>query len=591
MQASISSSLSSPQNLYSKTYGKTRRSVIAALVIITLVCITVLFISAVSYFRGEEVQEANARLSLYTRSVNETLQRFQHLPYVLARDALVVAVASGEERPDILNIRLRQYADEASLEAIYLMDSQGQVLSASNFAQPQSFVGKNYGFRPYFLTAVEGKRGEFFGVGATTGRPGYFVSETVTSYEGDFLGVIAIKLDMSELQAAWEAVAERVFVSNADGVVVLSSNRNWLYRLLNPLNEQQIEDIKSGRQFGNQNLQLLDWQQETQTEATFQNERFIYVVNSADRLGWTVHYLLSEKRIFERATLTTAIFGVAIICLVLFSTFLRSRRIGTALQISQNDREQLRLANAELEMAQSELKKTSKLAALGQLSASVTHELGQPISALRNYLTAAEISGDISNEETRSKLFRITERMENITKQLRFFIRSNDDGFSQIDLRKVASGAIELLAHKIRAGNIKMIVDLGDEPAYVMGNQLRLEQVIVNLISNSIGAIEALDGGIITLSILSQIDKIILNVKDNGVGFGDRSLEMLAEPFHTTKASGEGMGLGLSIASEIIREHNGEITATSQIETHADIPDDRMTQGALFSICLPAIRS
>lgn len=549
--------------------------------IITLVCIAVLFVSAVSYFRGEEVEEANARLSLYSRSVNETLERFQHLPYVLARDALVVAVAGQDEKPDVLNIRLRQYADEASLEAIYLMDGQGQVLSASNFALPQSFVGKNYGFRPYFVSSSEGNRGEFFGVGATTGRPGYFVSETVTSYDGDFLGVIAIKLDMSELQAAWETAGERVFVSNADGVVVLSSNNDWLYKLLNPLNNQQIDGIKKGRQFGDQNLELLDWRQDTSHEATFQNDRFIYVANPADRLGWTVHYLLSEKRIYERATLTTAIFGVAIICLVLFSTFLRSRRIGAALTISQNDREQLRIANAELETAQSELEKTSKLAALGQLSASVTHELGQPISALRNYLTAAELSGDIANEATRLKLFRVTERMENITKQLRFFIRSNDDGFKQVDLRKVASGAVELLEHKISAANIDLITEFSDAPTFVMGNQLRLEQVIVNLISNSIGAIgtdgEASGGGKVEISIDATGDKVILNVKDNGIGFGNRSLEVLTEPFHTTKASGDGMGLGLSIASEIIREHNGEIFAEMPVEG-----------GSRFSICLPA---
>ncbi|MEW7007469.1 sensor histidine kinase [Lentilitoribacter sp. EG35] len=560
------------------TFSKTRRSVIVALMVITLISIAVLFVSAVSYFRGEEVSEANARLSLYTRSVNETLQRFQHLPYVLARDALVVSVAGQDKRPDILNIRLRQYADEASLEAIYLMDGQGLVLSASNFAQKQSFIGKNYGFRPYFLSSSEGNRGEFFGVGATTGRPGYFVSETVTSYDGDFLGVIAIKLDMSELQAAWEAAAERVFVSNADGVVVLSSNKNWLYKLLKPLNEQQLDEIKKGRQFGDQNLELLDWQQDTQNEATFQNDRFIYVSNPSDRLGWTVHYLLDEKRIYERATLTTAIFGVAIICLVLFSTFLRSRRIGTALQISQNDREQLRVANAELEMAQTELEKTSKLAALGQLSASVTHELGQPISALRNYLTAAEISGDIANEQTRLKLFRVTERMENITKQLRFFIRSNDDGFQQVDLRKVASVAIELLEHKVDAAKVMLTTQLSDAPALVMGNQLRLEQVIVNLVSNSIGAIEDEEGGQIEISIEASGKYVILKVKDNGVGFGDRSLEILTEPFHTTKASGEGMGLGLSIASEIIREHNGKITAETPAEG-----------GSCFSIFLPAI--
>lgn len=560
------------------TFSGTRLRIFAILLFITVLSIVVLFVSGISYFKGEEVSEANARLSLYIRSVNDTLERFQHLPYVLARDALVFKVASGEEPDGLLNVRLRQYADEASLEAIYLMNEQGEVLSASNFAESQSFIGKNYGFRPYFLESKNGNRGEFFGVGATTGRPGYFVSETVTNYEGDFLGVIAIKLDMSELQSAWETAAERVFVSNSDGVVVLSSNREWLYNLLNPLSEKQLDLIRKGRQFGDQNLQSLNWTSVAENEAIIEDDRFVYVSDPTDRMGWTVHYLLDERRIYERAAFTTAIFGSFIIILVLFSTFLRSRRISAALQISQNDREQLKATNVELETAQTKLEKTSKLAALGQLSASVTHELGQPISAMRNYLTAAEIGGDITDDKIRSKLFRITERMENITQQLRFFVRSDDDGFINVDLRVVADTSLELLEHKISASKTKITKSYTQTPAMVEGNQLRLEQVIVNLLSNSIGAIDQNQNGHIELKIETLDGSVVLYVKDNGVGFGDRSLETLSEPFHTTKASGDGMGLGLSIASEIIREHGGQINAQT-----------RDVGGSQFSISLPAV--
>lgn len=479
-----------------------------------------------------------------------------------------------------MDFRLKQIAEQASLEAIYQMDQSGRVLSASNYDKPHSFVGKSYGFRPYFEVAMNGQRGEFFGVGATTGRPGYFVSEPVRNDDGQILGVIAIKLDMSDFQSAWEESAERVFVSNADGVIVLSSIRQWLYHLLAPLDNQQLDLIRSGRQFGNVTLEKLDWEQHSSDEASLDGNRFIYVSNEAERLGWTVHYLQDQSRVFERATLTTVIFGVTIICLVLFATFLRSRRIETALQNSQLDKENLQSANLKLQAAQTELQQTSKLAALGQLSASVTHELGQPLSALRNYLTAIELSGTLKDGDMQSKLARVTERMENITRQLRFFIRSDQEGFAQIDVRSILSGAIELIEHQSQLENIELIQSYPEKPVYIMGHKLRLEQVFVNLFSNALSAVSDDGSGQIVVSIESDDEAISITVQDNGDGFGGRTLDTLLEPFHTTKASGDGLGLGLSIASEIIREHNGNITAQS-----------REQGGAIFAVSLPAITS
>lgn len=560
-----------------------RKRVTAILIIVTIAMIVSLFFAATSYFRSEETTEAANRLSLYTRSLNDTLERFQYLPFVLSQDPLVasgVALAASANTTSELNVRLAEFASVSNLEAIYLMNLSGSVIASSNYGLPQSFMGQNYAFRPYFQNALSGNRGEFFGVGATTGRPGYFVSEPV--FQNDkIIGVIAIKIDMSELQSLWEQGGENVFVSNGDGIVVLSSTPSWLYRTLQPLSDEEIAAIADNRQFIGKELVSLDWATKGDDVATLDGANFVYANEAINRLDWTVHYLLNETRIYERAALTTVIFGSVLAVFLVFATFMRSARIRSALSISQSDRAQLLKANHELKATQEQLSRTSKLAALGQLSASVTHELGQPISALRNHLTAAEISGELKPGHTLEKFTRVIDRMDNITKQLRFFTRPistqrQEDLMQKIDLHDVIKGALDLVEHTLKSAGVEVNFSCKNKPVSILGNRLRLEQVVVNLLTNSVTAMEESTVKKLEISILEQDKKVDIQVRDTGSGFGDRDMAKLQEPFHTTRASGNGMGLGLSIATEIILEHNGVITAQNLADG-----------GAEFTISLP----
>ncbi len=552
-----------------------RRSVVLVVVAMALIAIAALFFTSLSYFRSIEIDEAKNRLSLYGRSLNGTLEQFQYLPSVLAQYPIVIAAHTASSNNE-LNRQLAGFARQAELEAIYLMDRKGQVLASSNYDTAQTFVGQNYGFRPYFSRALAGKRGEFFGIGATTGRPGYFISEPVYGPSGKVTSVIAIKLDVRELQKSWEESSESVFVSNKDGVIVLSSNSTWLYQTLSALSDRQRADIRVKKQFGNRPLTPFAWQQPDQTTVSIAGENFIYVSAAAKRLGWRVHYLLSQRRIFERAILTTFIFGGVLTALLAFATFLRSTRIGAALRASQADRVQLRATNTQLKNAQAELARTSKLAALGQLSASVTHELGQPISAMRNYLAAAELGGEMKLGNAWEKLNKVVDRMENITKQLRFFTKPGDEKLETVSLQDVLGDVIALVDHDIRAANVALETDVSNAPVFVHGNRLRLEQVLVNLIKNSLAAMEATDDAVLSIAIKQKNNRALLSVRDTGTGFGDRKVEQLQEPFHTTRASGDGMGLGLSISAAIIKEHGGELVAQNLDQG-----------GARFAVSLP----
>ena len=554
-----------------------RRSVLWLLIAMTTLSIVALFLLSLSYFKSLDQETAQTRLSLYQRSLNDTLKRFQHLPFVLARDEQVIATLEGQST-QLLNHRLASFSDEAELEAIYLMDKTGLVLSSSNFKDQISFVGQNYGFRPYFTKALAGERGNYFGVGATTGRPGFFVSEPVYNKSGEPFGVIAIKLDASELQETWERGGEDVLATDPNGIVVLASNRNWLYGTTKPLTEEQLQHIKNTKQFGGVQFTDIGWTQVAPNNVELGESDFITASAAADHLDWRVQYLLSDGRAYERAFLTTIVFGSAISILVGIAAYTRSKRIEAALLTSQKDRDRLRTANKELETAQQELARKSKLAALGQLSASVVHELGQPISALKNYLAAEEISGESKSKSALPKLAGVVDRMDNITKELRFFTKPGDTALEAVVLVDVINSALELMKHDFKAASIEIQVEQLSPDVAVMANRLRLEQVLVNLLRNSLSSLQEAGQTELKIAVFAQGGNAYIKVADSGIGFGERTLSDLQEPFHTTKASGDGMGLGLSIATAIVKEHGGQMSARNLV-----------SGGSEFAISLPLI--
>jgi len=399
----------------------------------------------------------------------------------------------------------------------------------------------------------------------------------VKDEDGIIVGVIAIKLSLSPLVAAWSEGGETVFVSNSDGVVALSSEQDWLYRTLEPLAAEQIESIAERRQFAGQPLDALDWTIDESGTATLAGERYVHSFLPAGQIGWTLHYLAERGRVIERATLSAILAGLVLMGLLTYAMALRSQRIQSALANSQEARRDLQSANQQLVDAQETLARTSKLAALGQLSASVTHELGQPITALRSYIAAAEM--EAKPPELAQQAMRIVSRMEHITKQLKFFATPGSKPQELVDLRDVVRGALMLTRPDFDADDVTLDVELAEQAVTVMGDRLRLEQVLVNLLRNA--RLAALDGSgppMVQIKIWQKGTEAHLSVQDNGNGF-DSEEEALFEPFRSDRPSGEGMGLGLSISYSIIKDHEGVLRAMNE-----------PTGGANFTCILPLTR-
>lgn len=558
--------------------------------IATAVVAVSVFKVSYGYFQSEELTKARGRLSLYQSSVTGELERFSHLTYVLARDPFVIEKANGGST-ELLNGRLAEFSGQAGLDAIYLMNADGLTVAASNYRDPGSFVGQNYAFRPYFRDALSGEQGRFYAIGATTGLPGYFIADAVYGPVDELSGVIAIKIDLSELERSWLETGEQVFIANRDGVVLLASNPDWRYKTLAPLSEERRQDIVEARQFPEQDLAPLDWAVLPDQRALIGGTERLHLVGSDLPYGWNLHFFANDDQAVTRSWLVTAI--AVILAAIAFIAFQiqRARRVDAELRRSAREEAELRQANERLaaevqdrlaaerrlKRTQNELESASRLAALGRLAASVTHELGQPIAAMRNHLVAAEM-GAGANGKLSANIGGLVDRMEGITRELKFFASSNTEEFSELDLRDAIRVALDLVAPNLEASNTQVRLDLPDTPVRIRGIRLRIEQVMTNLLRNAIDATQESEDPQVVVSAGERGDEVWVEIRDNGHGLGSATLADLQEPFVTTRESGRGMGLGLAISASIANDHDGTMTAHN-VETG----------GAVFRVSFPAI--
>ncbi|TRD17311.1 sensor histidine kinase [Palleronia caenipelagi] len=565
------------------------RRFVVTITVIAALLLAAVFFASLRYFLIDEAQRAGARLTLYRSTVIAEVDRFNHLTKVLAVDPFVSdALTTG--RADSLDRRLAGFAEASGLDAIFLMDMAGRTISASNAATPNSFVGQNYAFRPYFQDAIRGETGTFYGIGATTGLPGYFIADPVRATDGSIIGVIAIKIDLIPFEQSWRDAGELVLLSNERGIVLLSSEATWRYRSLRALTDLERAQIREARQFAEQPLEPPDWSYTDGPRVRIDGYERLHLVSAELPHGWNIHYLPSTAQAYTLASLITGFVVVIAAAGLLVFQYVRGQRLNNALRLSEREEAALRRANEalaqevedrkraerRLEKTREELARASRLAALGQLSASVTHELGQPIAAMRNHLAAAEISG--TQTALSSTLADLVDRMAGITTQLKFFAKSGSEGFEDVDLRACVVSVKELMQTTFDEADTRLRLHLGDEALMVRGARLRIEQVLTNLLRNAIDATHDTCHPSVDVNAGQDTDIVWIEVSDNGHGLGDTHLDDLLEPFVTTRASGHGMGLGLAISDGILKDHGGHLEARN-------LPSG----GAAFRVVLPRV--
>lgn len=533
-------------------------------------------------FTDSTRNRAEVRLTLYSGNLVSELQRNSIVPQLLARDPeLAGALVSADYSRSTQ--RLISFVDEIGAASLMLLDQDGRVVAATD----RTRLGAVRRNAPPFVEALRSGTTVFTRTARPEGGFAFAYSRKVDA-GGETLGVIVVEVDLAKLEDAWARTADAVMVTDGTGAVILATEPSWLGK--------SEDDALTERSASSAILRALNAAQDwtaLPADAYLEGEAVLRRDRRVPFQGWRMISYTPYASVRERvnAILALEVTGFAILLAGLF--FMLTRQAARKISRAERESAELRALNDQLgreiavrrkmerslEVAEQTLAQSSKLAVLGEMSAAVSHELNQPLAAMKTYLAGARLLVQRRRaDEAMSAFQRIDDligRMGAITKQLKSYARKGADSFQPVDARDAVSSALSMMEPQLKARTVSIIRTLPAGPAMVLGDRLRLEQVIINLLRNALDAVKTTPDPRVEI-ILAAGETVQLTVRDNGHGIED--LDALFEPFYTTKQAGDGVGLGLAISSGIAADLGGRLTARNGVQG-----------GAVFELELPAL--
>lgn len=566
-------------------------TIAAALVVLLLTGLTSLRLTL-----AESETRAEANLAVQTAVLERLLDKFRLLSPLLARGpdiAQMLHLNNGPTEPGIAAIA----AGMSGAEEIWLMDSAGKVIVSSQDPVPSGAIGGADKIPQAFDQARQGQLGRELIPGTPEMPSNYVFASPLRSGE-NFLGVLAVRVSLEDVEQAWALSKDPIMAFDGAGRVVVTNIPAWRGKTAEQL--QPGVNIADLSFVGRINLLL---------PKTGSTKNYMQLTSNLPVLGWEVRTLVDIED--ARHQSGWAMLIALLICVIAAGgiwflitrreQFVREerRRRAAALRLErrvQSRTAELRHANALLEqevrereqaeanlrLTQAELVQAAKLATLGRMSAALSHEYNQPLAAIRSDAEIAEMLIDRGRaEEAKGNLTRIggmVKRMAEIAKTLKGFTRKSGTDIKPVSLRQVIDEAMLLLQPQIKQNEVSLRLDLPSTDIIVKGGRIRLEQVVINLLSNAVDAVNGRTNPEVTLTLQRENGEAVLTVSDNGSGIDEDVLPQIFDPFFTTKDVGAGLGLGLSIAYKIVHDFSGTLKAAN-----------RESGGAVFTMRLPVV--
>jgi len=554
-------------------------------VLVVLIAVAVAVVWVTNQIMTERLTEgtrtrAEVRLASYSGNIRSELQRSSIVPLLLSRDpSLIGALNSGDFSQS--TIRLISYRDEINAASLLLLDLEGRVVAATERERMEQTL-REY---PFFVQAIRSNDTVFTTNELSNGSTMFAYSRTLSNGT-DPIGVIVVAVDLRKLEASWAGFNDAVIVTDSSGKIILSTESRW-----RGLTEEQALARESAPSAIERAIRATaDWASIYGDDRDASSD-FLRQEARIGFQGWRIASFTTHGSVRERVNTVLAleIMGFAIVLAGIF--YLMNRQAASRLRFLSRESEELRALNERLqqeiaerekaeknlEVAEQTLQQSSKLAILGEMSAAVSHELNQPLAAMKTYLAGARLllQRKRPNEALSSfqRIDDLIERMGAITRQLKSYARKGGDEFEDIDVRAAISSAVEMMEPQLRRREVKVAQIVPKSPVMVRADRLRLEQVLINLLRNALDATRGEERPEVEV-LVSAGETVLIAVRDNGLGIED--LENLFEPFYTTKAPGDGVGLGLAISSGIVNDLGGRLTARN-----------RASGGAIFEIRLP----
>ena len=567
----------------------------------------------ITYFVAKNIaqeklqQRVSNQLLQVVNELKITLERHSYLPALLSSSSEVIQFMHNQNSQDevfkqqqlAMNLSLEHTNNISESSVIYIMRPDGTTLATSNWESDHSFMGNNFSFRPYFQLALQNVLGRYYAVGTITGERGYFFASSILDKDR-VLGVLAVKVAIDDIEFTWGRGDVDFMVTDPDGVIFLSSQEDWNLKTLQPLSGPQKEKLIASRRYGKSPLKplqntLLDPDIEHFQRIKLLGKDYEMLSKKMDIANWDVRILANHdsiKKTIASSLLISALIALLITALAILLWKTQQQRKQYQEQVREELEQKVLERTQALKQSQEDLIQAAKMAALGQLSAGITHEINNPLTAIRAYadnarqfLQKGRFDMVASNLEEISKL---TDSMAAITRQLKSFSRKSQGQTKAVALNQAIKNALSIVNPKITSQNVTCHLDpaVENNTIKIQADEIWLSQILVNLLTNAIAATSEQSQRDIWISIRQHPEnkQVCVEIRDNGKGIEENNLPHIFEPFFTTKASSKGLGLGLSISFNLAKDMHGSLTARNITKGG---PNGRQVHGALFTLCLP----
>ena len=552
-----------------------------------------------------EIQkQSEKQLKELVSFLDGALSRYESIPHVLSTNPMLANVLNDQQNPDKvqeLNLYLEEIQHVTEASDIYLIDALGIAIAASNWQQSFSFIGKDYSFRPYYTDAISGNLGRYYAVGTSSDKRGFYFSYPIYQQGGKgILGAIIVKVNIADIEQQSTSIAiagqYQFLISDPEDIVFISSIDEWRLKSLTPLTQAKQYALNASKRYAERPIgellmkppyesgsQAMLYQLQTGTD----HEQYMDIHQSMAKAGWRVHILAPIKPLLTSLPALMLLSASIYLLLALSILFNAERRRNLhRMQLAQSLLEQrveertqdLQQANNQLKDTQDELIQAAKLTVIGSLSASINHELNQPLAALRSYAqnTQTFLARDMQDKalDNIKIIIELTDRLADIVGQFKSFTRKSQGADSATDIGRCIKQALTIVQPAIDKQGVELDVQLPNGNYQVWGDKVRLQQVFVNIMSNAIVAMQQSVKRQLVIRVTSE-DKFCISIQDSGPGVRESQMEKIFEPYFTTNER-HGLGLGLSISQRINESMQGQINVANAEEG-----------GAIFQIILP----
>lgn len=540
----------------------------AALIVLFVAAVATVYVTnqmLTARFTETTRNRAELRLALYSGNLLPEIRRAAVVPQLLALDqSLIQALDSAEYVQS--SQRLIYYADQIGGASMMLLDRDGRTVAATDRAR----LGEAHRQAPYFVDALRTDATVFTTQQLETGDYGFYYSRRLET-GGTPLGVIVVEVDLDKFERGWAGLSDAVLVTDSEGTIILATEPRWRGLQVSEALEREPPDSAIERAI----QATADWTAAS-ADAYIRGEAVMRIDGRIPFRGWSISSFTTYASVRERVNAVLALEIMVFALLAAGAFYVLSRKTALRMALFQRESAELRRLNQRLQgeiaerervqenlaVAEQTLEQSSKLAALGEMSAAVSHELNQPLAAMRTYLAGARLLLSRNRPEEATTAFHriddLIERMGAITKQLKSYARKGDDAFHPVDMGEALASALSMMEPQLKSRQVRISRILPETAVLVLGDRVRIEQVLVNLLRNALDATKSVRNPEIEV-LLASGETATLTVRDNGHGIED--LDALFEPFYTTKQPGDGTGLGLAISSGIVHDLGGRLTA------------------------------